>query len=78
MKFELVFVGWRQRHLSDRRASGGGSMQNALLLQQQNYQLQAENQYWKKRSNLGHAGHQSAVVVVLWAIIDASAVIDSS
>ena len=28
-------------------------------------------------SNLGHTGHQSAVVVVLLDIIDASAVIDS-
>ena len=32
---------------------------------------------WKEMSNIGHAGHPSAVIVVLLDIIDASVVADN-
>ena len=37
----------------------------------------SKEESWKEMSNLGHAGSQSAVIVVLLDMIDANAVIDS-
>ena len=38
----------------------------------------SKEENWKEMSNLGHAGHQSAVIVVLLDIIDTSAVVIDS
>ena len=36
----------------------------------------SKEESWKEMSNIGHTGHQSAVIVVLLAIIDASVLVN--
>ena len=74
-------ISFRQRTSTKRRESKEPNtlfkMEEVELVLKLDSRRKSKEESWKEMSNLGCAGHQDAVIVVLLAIIDASVLANS-